>query len=75
MNDQVARIRQLVVPGTPRDLLHIVDGLLNLDGGVKPEMSATDSPRPSGPADGQAPSHLPSYRGKDAQREPLAGPG
>lgn len=32
---------QMVVPGTPRDSLHILDALLNLDGGVKPEMVAT----------------------------------
>ena len=30
----------MVVPGTPRDSLHILDALLNLDGGVKPEMVA-----------------------------------
>ncbi len=36
--------RQMVVPGTPRDSLHILDALLlNLDGGVKPEMAATDN--------------------------------
>lgn len=33
----------MVVPGTPRDSLHILDTLLNLDGGVKPEMVATDN--------------------------------
>ncbi|GAA2593303.1 hypothetical protein GCM10010411_28020 [Actinomadura fulvescens] len=33
----------MVVPGTPRDSLHILDALLNLDGGVKPEMVATDN--------------------------------
>ena len=43
VNDQVAGIGQMVVPGTPRDSLHILDGLLNLDGGVKPEMVATDN--------------------------------
>ncbi|BDH12828.1 hypothetical protein HOK021_40070 [Streptomyces hygroscopicus] len=43
VNDQVAGIGQLVVPGTPRDSLHILDALLNLDGGVKPEMVATDN--------------------------------
>ncbi|WP_327286465.1 Tn3 family transposase (plasmid) [Streptomyces sp. NBC_00597] len=42
VNDQVAGIGQMVVPGTPRDSLHILDALLNLDGGVKPEMVATD---------------------------------
>ncbi|MET9826092.1 MULTISPECIES: Tn3 family transposase [Streptomyces] len=34
VNDQVAGIGQMVVPGTPRDSLHILDALLNLDGGV-----------------------------------------
>ena len=43
VNDQVAGIGQMVVPGTPRDSLHILDALLNLDGGVKPEMVATDT--------------------------------
>lgn len=33
----------MVVPGTPRDSLHVLDALLNLDGGVKPEMVATDN--------------------------------
>ncbi len=44
VNDQVAGIGQMVVPGTPRDSLHSLDALLNLDGGVKPEMVATDNP-------------------------------
>ena len=43
VNDQVAGIGQMVVPGTPRDSLHILDALLNLDGGVQPEMVATDN--------------------------------
>lgn len=43
VNDQVAGIGQMVVPGTPRDSLHILDALLNLDGGIKPEMVATDN--------------------------------
>ncbi|MFJ2893540.1 Tn3 family transposase [Streptomyces sp. NPDC087218] len=43
VNDQVVGIGQMVVPGTPRDSLHILDALLNLDGGVKPEMVATDN--------------------------------
>lgn len=43
VNDQVAGIGQMVVPGTPRDSLHILDALLNLDGGVKPETVATDN--------------------------------
>jgi len=33
----------MIVPGTPRDSPHILDALLNLDGGVKPEMVATDT--------------------------------
>ncbi|KOV35619.1 hypothetical protein ADK58_02450 [Streptomyces sp. XY152] len=36
VNDQVAGIGQMVVPGTPRDSPDILDALLNLDGGVKP---------------------------------------
>ncbi|WP_436771318.1 Tn3 family transposase [Yinghuangia sp. YIM S09857] len=43
VNDQVAGIGQMVVPGTPRDSLHILDALLNLDGGAKPEFVATDN--------------------------------
>jgi TnpA family transposase len=42
VNDQVAGIGQMVVPGTPRDSLHILDTLLNLDPGVKRNMIATD---------------------------------
>lgn len=45
VNDQVAGIGQMVVPGTPRDSLHILDALLNLDGGVKPEMPPPTTPR------------------------------
>lgn len=33
LNDQVAGIGAVVVPGTVRDSLHILDGLLDLDGG------------------------------------------
>lgn len=33
----------MVVPGTPRDSLHILDTLLNLDAGARPEMVATDN--------------------------------
>jgi TnpA family transposase len=43
VNDQVAGIGQMVVLGTPRGSLYILDALLNLDGGVKPEMVATDN--------------------------------
>jgi Tn3 transposase DDE domain len=42
VNDQVSGIGAMVVAGTPRDSLFILDALLNLDGGVKPEMVATD---------------------------------
>ncbi|MGV9853001.1 hypothetical protein ACWDWU_30140 [Streptomyces sp. NPDC003442] len=43
-NDQVAGIGQLVVPGTPRDFLHVLDTVLNLDAGTKPEeMVAADN--------------------------------
>ncbi|MEO7195630.1 MAG: Tn3 family transposase [Pseudonocardiaceae bacterium] len=42
VNDQVMGVGALVVPGTVRDSLFILDTLLNLDGGVKPEMIATD---------------------------------
>ncbi|MFF2409672.1 Tn3 family transposase [Streptomyces sp. NPDC058092] len=46
VNDRVAGIGQMAVPGTPRDSLHILDALNILDalmngGGVKPEMPAT----------------------------------
>jgi TnpA family transposase len=43
INDQVAGIGAVVVPGTMRDSLHILDTLLNLDAGPKPEMVATDT--------------------------------
>nr|WP_208026385.1 Tn3 family transposase [Streptomyces sp. Tu 3180] len=43
VNDQVAGIGAMVVRGTPRDCLYTLDTLLNLDGGVKPEMVATDN--------------------------------
>jgi TnpA family transposase len=33
----------MVVPGTPRDSLFILDTLLNLDSGIKPQMVATDN--------------------------------
>ncbi len=42
INDQVAGIGAKVVPGTPRDSLHILDVILNLDGGPQPDMIATD---------------------------------
>ena len=43
VNDQVAGIGPRLAPGTPRDSLHILGALLNLDGGRKPEMVATDN--------------------------------
>jgi TnpA family transposase len=43
INDQVAGIGAVVVPGTMRDSLHILDTMLNLDAGPKPEMVATDT--------------------------------
>jgi TnpA family transposase len=43
INDQVAGIGAVVVPGTMRDSLYILDVLLNLDGGPKPELVATDN--------------------------------
>jgi hypothetical protein len=33
----------MVVPGTPRDTLHVLDTLLNLDAGPKSEMVNTDA--------------------------------
>ena len=43
INDQVAGIGAVVVPGTVRDSLYILDAMLNLDAGPKPEMVATDT--------------------------------
>ena len=43
VNDQVAGIGAVLVPGTMRDSLYILDTLLNLDGGPRPEMIATDT--------------------------------
>ena len=43
VNDQVAGIGQMVVAGTPRDSLFILDTLLNLDAGPRPEMVTTDN--------------------------------
>lgn len=43
VNDQVAGLGGLVVTGTVRDSLYVLDGLLDLDGGPRPEMVATDS--------------------------------
>lgn len=43
VNDQVAGIGAVVVPGTVRDSLYVLDTMLNLDGGPKPEMVASDT--------------------------------
>jgi TnpA family transposase len=43
LNDQVSGLGAVVVPGTVRDSLHILDGLLDLDGGQHPEMIATNT--------------------------------
>jgi len=43
VNDQVAGIGQMVVPGTPRDSLYILDTLLNLDAGPTPDVVTTDN--------------------------------
>ncbi|EMQ96642.1 transposase Tn3 [Paeniglutamicibacter gangotriensis Lz1y] len=43
LNDQVSGLGAVVVPGTVRDSLHILDGLLDLEGGQRPEMVATDT--------------------------------
>ena len=43
VNDQVAGHRADGGARHPRDSLYILDALLNLDGGVKPEMVATDN--------------------------------
>ena len=50
INDQVAGIGAVVVPGTMRDSLHILDTMLNLDAGPKPEMIATDTGLPVSPS-------------------------
>ncbi len=42
VNDQACGIGAQVVAGTPRDSLHILDVLLNLDAGPKPDLIATD---------------------------------
>ncbi|GAB2491414.1 Tn3 family transposase [Streptosporangium sandarakinum] len=43
VNDQVMGIRGLVVPGTLRDSLFILDAIHNLDGGPRPETIITDT--------------------------------
>ncbi len=43
INDQVAGIGGVVVTGTMRDSLHVLDVILGRDGGPPPEMIATDT--------------------------------
>lgn len=43
VNDQVAGIGAVVIPGTVRDSLYVLDTILNLDGGPQPEMVASDT--------------------------------
>jgi len=43
VNGQVAGIGAVVVPGTMRDSVNILDTLLNLDAGPRPEMVTTDT--------------------------------
>jgi TnpA family transposase len=42
VNDQYSGTGAIVVPGTVRDSLHVLDLLLNIDGGPRPEMVVTD---------------------------------
>jgi TnpA family transposase len=43
VNDQVAGLGGIVVTGNIRDSLHVLDGLLDLEGGTRPELVATDT--------------------------------
>ena len=43
VNDQVAGIGAIVISGTERDSLYVLDTMLNLDGGPKPEVVASDT--------------------------------
>lgn len=43
VNDQVSGLGGIVVTGTIRDSLYVLDGLLDLDGGKRPELVATDT--------------------------------
>ncbi len=43
VNDQYAGIGALVIPGTIRDCLYVLDLLLNIEGGPRPEVVVTDS--------------------------------
>ena len=42
VNDQYSGIGAIVVPGTVRDSLYVLDLLLNIEGGPRPEMVVTD---------------------------------
>src|SRR5436190_14962250 len=42
VNDQYSGLGAIVIPGTLRDSMYILDLLLNLDGGQRPEMVVTD---------------------------------
>ena len=43
VNDQYSGLGAIVIPGTLRDSMYILDLLLNLDGGQRPEMVVTDN--------------------------------
>jgi len=43
VNDRYAGLGAIVVPGTVRDSLHILDLVLNLEGGPRPEVVVTDT--------------------------------
>ncbi len=43
INDQYSGLGAIVIPGTLRDSMYILDLLLNLDGGQRPEMVVTDN--------------------------------
>jgi TnpA family transposase len=42
VNDQAAGLSSMVVAGTPRDTLHLLDVLYNQDGGLVPDIIVTD---------------------------------
>ncbi len=42
INDQAAGLAGMVVPGTPRDSLHVLDLIYRQEGGVEPEVLVTD---------------------------------
>jgi TnpA family transposase len=43
VNDQYAGLGAIVIPGTVRDSLHILDLVLNFEGGPRPEVVVTDT--------------------------------